>query len=371
MAEKHDSAAPGSQAPAEKNQPTEPSGTKVREIDSADAQYPADPTADPTVPGTDNATGSAAADPRVKPLERYSFMVRSGAEAFGAFVLILGGVSISMFGGQAGVSSALGFGLILIAAIVAVGHISGGHFNPAVTLGYAVAGRMPWKDVLPYIVAQVIGGVLAMGLLWVVLSGSSPVAEQSRALFSSVSNGFGEHSPSTFPLTSVLLLEVILTAVFLGLILGATSSTANKALAPVAIGLTYAVIIQVALPIDGAGLNPARSTATVFFAEGWAVGQLWLFWVAPLAGAVIAGLIYRSFEPAPTETAGVSASTGFSTASAGEPATSADTVATAGNAGPAAGGSTTGSPATSAEAVATPGNNDADAQRFFDGDSKK
>ncbi len=135
-----------------------------------------------------------------------------------------------------------------------------------------------------------------------VLSGGPPqIVEQIETLFSSVSSGYGQNSPSQFPLTSVLLLVVILTAILMGVYLGATSSRANKALAPFAAGLTYAAVLQVALPISGGGLNPARATATVLFGEAAAAGQLWLFWVAPLAGAAIAGLIARSFEPAPAD----------------------------------------------------------------------
>ncbi|GAB3265513.1 MIP/aquaporin family protein [Arthrobacter pigmenti] len=279
------------------------------------------------------SSSPVATTARDKPLDRYGVFSRSAAEAFGAFVLVLGGVAVSMFGGQTGIPGALAFGLLFIAAIIAVGHVSGGHFNPALTLGFAVAGRLSWKDVLPYVVAQVIGGAAAMGLLWVVLSGGpAQIVEQIEGLFGSVSNGYGANSPSQFPLTSVLLLEVILTAVLAGVYLGATGARANKALAPFAAGLTYAAFIQVSLPVSGGGLNPARSTATVLFADAAAAGQLWLFWVAPLAGAVIAGLIYRSFEPA----AGTGAAAGKSTTSAG-------TAATAGSAtaGTAAAGTTT------------------------------
>lgn len=248
------------------------------------------------------STVSTSGTGPAKPLHQSGLLIRSAAEAFGAFVLILGGVSISMFGGQTGIPGALAFGLLFVAAIIAVGHVSGGHFNPALTLGFAFAGRLSWKDVLPYIIAQVIGGVAAMGLLWVVLSGGPPqIVEQIEVLFGSVSSGYGQNSPSQFPLTSVLLLVVILTAVLMGIYLGATSSRANKALAPFAAGLTYAAVLQVALPISGGGLNPARATATVLFGEAAAAGQLWLFWVAPLAGAAIAGLIARSFEPAPAD----------------------------------------------------------------------
>lgn len=285
---------------------------------------------------TSSAPAAATAAANEKPLNRYGVVSRSAAEAFGAFVLVLGGVAVSMFGGgqaASGIQGAMAFGLLFIAGVIAVGHISGGHFNPALTLGFAIAGRLSWKDVVPYILAQVIGGAAAMGLLWVVLSGGpQQLVEQLGSLFGSVSNGFGQNSPSQFPLTSVLLLQVILTAVFAGVYLGATSGRANKALAPFAAGLTYAVAIQVTLPVSGGGLNPARSTSTVLFGDG-AAGQLWLFWVAPLAGAAIAGLIYRSFEP--VSPAGAVA--GTETATAGT-ATSAGTgaVVTTAEAGAAA-----------------------------------
>lgn len=277
--------------------------------------------------GTSSSPAAAPAAADVdKPLNRYGVFSRSAAEAFGAFVLVLGGVAVSMFGGQTGIPGALAFGLLFIAAIIAVGHISGGHFNPALTLGFAVAGRLPWKDVVPYVLAQVIGGAAATGLLWVVLSGGpSQIVNQMEGLFGSVSSGYGASSPSQFPLTSVLLLEVILMAVLAGVYLGATSGRANKALAPFAAGLTYAAAIQVSLPISGGGLNPARSTATAVFADAAAAGQLWLFWVAPLAGALIAGLIYRSFEPAPSNAAGAGEST--TTAGAAADTTATDTEA--------------------------------------------
>lgn len=280
-----------------------------------------------------------------KPLNRYGVISRSAAEAFGAFVLVLGGVAVSMFGGQTGVPGALAFGLLFIAAIIAVGHISGGHFNPALTLGFAVAGRLSWKDVLPYIIAQVIGGAAAMGLLWVVLNGGpQQIVQQSEALFGSVSSGYGQNSPSQFPLTSVLLLEVVLMAILAGIYLGATSGRANKALAPFAAGLTYAAVIQVSLPISGGGLNPARSTATAIYADASAASQLWLFWVAPLAGAVIAGLVYRSFEPAPSDSAETAVSTTTADARTARSAT-AETAAGPAAAEPATADTSTAEPA--------------------------
>lgn len=307
--------------------------------------------AERTGSGPGSAVSASGTGP-AKPLNQFGLLTRSAAEAFGAFVLILGGVSISMFGGQTGIPGALAFGLLFIAAIIAVGHVSGGHFNPALSLGFAIAGRLSWKDFLPYVIAQVIGGVAAMGLLWVVLSGGPPqIVEQIEALFGSVSSGYGQSSPSQFPLTSVLLLVVILTAVLMGVYLGATSSRANKALAPFAAGLAYAAVLQVALPISGGGLNPARSTATVLFGEAAAAGQLWLFWVAPLAGAAIAGLIARSFEPAPAAS------------------TSADDAHDAAHEDRHSTTTTSATPATTPDKPAD--RSETDARDFFDGKDKK
>lgn len=232
----------------------------------------------------------------VKRVLRYGLPARLAAEVFGSFFLVIAGVGLSIFGAQGGIPPAMGFGLAVLAGCIAVGHISGAHFNPAITIGVAVAGRMSWKDVLPYIVAQVVGGGFASLILWVVIKGHAQVASQSVQLFSGASNGFGDHSPTKFPLTSALLAEVIVTAVFVAVVLAATSAKANKSLSPLAIGLTFAILIQLVMPITNASLNPARSTATVFFADGWAFQQLWLFWVAPILGALIAGLLFRSAD---------------------------------------------------------------------------
>ncbi|WP_456824843.1 MIP family channel protein [Cellulomonas sp. P5_E12] len=248
-----------------------------------------------------------------------SLVARLGAEAFGTFALVLVGVGIALYSSFSGVGGtlavALGFGLAVLAGIIAVGHISGGHFNPAVTLGAAIGGRTSWKDVLPYWLAQLVGGILAAAILFITIPSKLPAlldtsgSATTKSFFSGVSNGFAAHSPlaklSTgqveFSLVIALLVEIVVTAVFVGVILGATDRRSANKQAPFAIGLVLAVLILVALPVTNASLNPARSTATAIFSDSWALSQLWLFWVAPLVGAALAGLVYRAFAAEPAE----------------------------------------------------------------------
>ncbi|TBN55993.1 aquaporin Z [Glaciihabitans arcticus] len=215
---------------------------------------------------------------------------RIAAEAFGTFVLVFGVIGTALFAsGNTGLLGvALAVGLTVIGAAYAVGHISGGHFNPAVTLGAAAAGRFAWKDVVPYILAQVLGGILATTLLSVVRS-NGPA---NLGTFGDVSNGFGLHSPGNFTLVGVIVAEVILTAIFLFVILGVTDRRAPSGFAPLAIGLTLTLIHLVAIPISNASINPARSIATAIYGGGDAMGQLWVFLVAPVVGALIAGFSY-------------------------------------------------------------------------------
>ncbi|MCC2320363.1 MIP family channel protein [Cellulomonas xiejunii] len=244
---------------------------------------------------------------------------RLGAEAFGTFFLVLVGVGIALYaafsnvGGGLGV--ALGFGVAVLAGIVAVGHVSGGHFNPAVTLGACLAGRTPFRDLLPYWVAQIVGGVLAAAILFLTVPTSLPALISQgestgvRAFFSGTANGFGPHSPlatlsngqAEFSLVAALLVEVIGTAVFVGVILGATDRRANKQHVPFAVGLTLTVVLLLATPVTNGSINPARSLAAAIFSESWALEQVWLFWAAPLLGAAIAALIYRAFAAEPVE----------------------------------------------------------------------
>lgn len=216
------------------------------------------------------------------------------AELFGTFWLVFGGCGSAVLAaafpqlgiGFAGVS--LAFGLTVLTMAYAVGHISGGHFNPAVTLGLAVSGRFAWKDLLPYWAAQVLGAFAASGTLFVIASGMPGFSPDGFA-----SNGFGDLSPGGYSLQAVLLAEVVLTAGFLIVILGATSARAPAGFAPIAIGLALTLIHLISIPVSNTSVNPARSTGVAFYAETAAVGQLWLFWAAPLIGAVIGAAIWR------------------------------------------------------------------------------
>lgn len=288
----------------------------------------------------------------------YTLTAKLAAEAFGAFVLVFGGLGIALFAGGGNTTSipvGLGLGLAMMVAVIAVGRVSGGHFNPAITLGSAIAGRTKWKLVLPYIVVQVVGAALAAVVLFLVLK-SYPQISSVDKVFSSLANGFDDHSPSKFPLSGALLVEVVTTAVFVGVLLASTSARANKALAPVGVGLTFAVLVQVALPITNASLNPARSTAVVFFAEGFAAQQLWLFWVAPLLGGAIAGLVARFFTAEP-----VSDSRHAAAEEAEEPAAAEDVPAAA-DVPPAAAGAGAAVPEQQEPAA----RDDREARDFFD-----
>jgi aquaporin Z len=220
---------------------------------------------------------------------------RTGAEFLGTFWLVFGGCGSAVLAaafpgvgiGLLGVSIA--FGLTVLTMAYAIGHISGCHLNPAVTVGLWAGRRIPAKDVLPYIVAQVLGGIVAAALLWLIASGK-PGFKLSGGL---AANGFGSHSPGRYSLLSGLVAELVLTFVFLIVILGATDKRAPQGLAPVAIGLTLTLIHLISIPVTNTSVNPARSTGPAVFVGGWALEQLWLFWFAPLAGAAIAGYVYR------------------------------------------------------------------------------
>lgn len=226
-------------------------------------------------------------------------MARSIAEAVGAFLVILAGLGATMLATETSLQPMLVFGFAVVAAMIAFGHVSGGHFNPAITIGSAVAGRTDWRSVAPYVLAQVLGAVAASGLIWLVLSANSQLTNIG-GFFSSASNGFGEHSAAQFPLTSAFLLEVVATALLVAVFLGAGSQRARRDLAPFAVGLTYAGLLSFLLPVTNGGMNPVRAAASAIFADSWALGQLWLFWAAPIVGALIAGLVFRSVDsPAP------------------------------------------------------------------------
>ena len=219
------------------------------------------------------------------------------AEFFGTFWLVFGGCGSAVLAaafpavgiGLLGVSFA--FGLSVLTMAYAVGHISGGHFNPAVTIGLFAAKRIPGSDVLPYIVAQVIGAIIAAAVLYLIASGKAGF-EVSAGF---ASNGFGAHSPGGYSLLAAAVSEVVMTLMFLLIILGATDPRAPQGLAPIAIGFALTLIHLVSIPVTNTSVNPARSTGPALFVGGWALTQLWLFWVAPIVGAVLAGLVHRAF----------------------------------------------------------------------------
>jgi aquaporin Z len=222
------------------------------------------------------------------------------AEFFGTFWLVFCGCGSALFAagipglgiGFAGVS--LAFGLTVLTMAYAVGHISGGHFNPAVSLGLWAGGRFDGKDLLPYIIAQCIGAVAAAGCLYLILSGKEGFAIDNTKAGAFASNGYGAFSPDGYSLVSALITEFILTLFFLLIILGTTDRFANGKFAGVAIGLALTLIHLVSIPITNTSVNPARSLSQAIFAGGEPLMQLWLFWVAPIAGAIAAGFIYKS-----------------------------------------------------------------------------
>ncbi|MGK3123299.1 aquaporin Z [Candidatus Pantoea formicae] len=223
-------------------------------------------------------------------------MQRLVAEGVGTFVLVLGGCGSAVLAaafpqvgiGFAGV--ALAFGLTVLVMAFAVGHISGGHFNPAVTIGLTVGGRFPAAQVIPYIIAQLVGAVAAGGVLYLIASGK-PGFDAAASGFAS--NGYGEHSPGGFSLHAGMICETVMTAIFLVVIMGATDKRAPAGFAPIAIGLALTLIHLVSIPVTNTSVNPARSTGVAIFQGGWALQQLWMFWLMPIIGAAIGGVIYR------------------------------------------------------------------------------
>ena len=217
------------------------------------------------------------------------------AEAIGTFWLVLGGCGSAVLAaafpqvgiGLLGVS--LAFGLTVVTMAYSIGHISGCHLNPAVTVGLTAGGRFPASDVAPYILAQVVGGILAGGVLYVIASGA-PGFELAKGF---ASNGYGEHSPGGYSLLAGFVTEVVMTAMFLFIIMGSTHGKAPVGFAGLAIGLALVLIHLVSIPVTNTSVNPARSTGVAIYAGGWALAQLWLFWVAPILGGAIGGIVYR------------------------------------------------------------------------------
>jgi aquaporin Z len=222
-------------------------------------------------------------------------MKKLAAEAFGTFWLVFGGCGSAVLAaafpevgiGLMGVS--LAFGLTVLTMAYAVGHISGGHFNPAVSVGLAVAGRFSWSELPTYVGAQVVGGAAGAFVLYLIATGKA-----DAALGGFASNGYGAHSPGGYSMMAALIAEVVLTAFFLIIILGATSKKAPAGFAPIAIGLGLALIHLISIPVTNTSVNPARSTATALFVGDWALAQLWLFWVAPIVGAAIGAVIHKA-----------------------------------------------------------------------------
>lgn len=227
-------------------------------------------------------------------------MKNYAAEFFGTFWLVFGGCGSAIFAagipelgiGYAGVS--LAFGLTVLTMAYAVGHISGGHFNPAVSFGLFAGGRFDGKQLAPYIISQVLGAAAAAGILYLIASGNSSFAVDNTKAGAFASNGYGAFSPHGYSMLSALLIEFVLTAFFLIVILGATDKFANGKFAGIAIGLALTLIHLISIPITNTSVNPARSTSQAIFVGGEPLTQLWLFWVAPIAGAIVGGLIYKT-----------------------------------------------------------------------------
>lgn len=223
-------------------------------------------------------------------------MKQYGAEFLGTFWLIMGGCGSAVLAatfpnvgiGLHGVS--LAFGLTVLTMAFAIGHISGCHLNPAVSIGLWAGGRFPASKLAPYIVAQVLGGIAAGAVLYVIASGA-PGFDVSNGF---ASNGYGEHSPGGYSLTAAMVTEVVMTMFFLLIILGATDKRAPAGFAPIAIGLALTLIHLISIPVTNTSVNPARSTGVAVFVGDWAVSQLWLFWLAPIIGGVLGAVIYRS-----------------------------------------------------------------------------
>ena len=222
-------------------------------------------------------------------------MKKYGAECFGTFWLVLGGCGSAVLAaafpkvgiGLLGV--ALAFGLTVLTMAFAIGHISGCHLNPAVSVGLWAGGRFPAKELPPYIIAQVLGAIVAGGVLYLIASGKADFTLASGFAL----NGYGEHSPGGYSLLAALITEVVMTMMFLLVIMGSTDKRAPQGFAPIAIGLCLTLIHLISIPVTNTSVNPARSTGVALFAGGWALAQLWLFWLAPIVGGVLGAVIYR------------------------------------------------------------------------------
>lgn len=220
------------------------------------------------------------------------------AEFIGTLWLVLGGCGSAVLAasypelGIGFVGVAIAFGLTVLTMVYAIGHISGCHLNPAVSVGLWVGGRFDKRELLPYIAAQVLGGIAGAGILYLIASGKSGFEMGGFA-----ANGYAEHSPGGYSMLAALVCEIVMTFMFLMIILGATHSKAPKGFAGLAIGLGLTLIHLISIPVTNTSVNPARSTSQAFFVGDWAMGQLWLFWLAPIAGAILAGIVYKYMSP--------------------------------------------------------------------------
>lgn len=228
----------------------------------------------------------------------YHIMKKLLAEFIGTFWLVFGGCGSAVIAagypelGIGFLGVAIAFGLTVLTMVYAIGHISGCHLNPAVSIGLWVGGRFDIKELLPYVGAQVLGGIAGAAILYLIASGKPGFEMGSFA-----ANGYGEHSPDNYNIMAALLTETVMTFMFLMVILGVTHSKAPKAFAGLAIGLSLTLIHLVSIPITNTSVNPARSTSQAIFVGDWAMEQLWLFWLAPIAGAIIAGVVYKFISP--------------------------------------------------------------------------
>ncbi len=233
---------------------------------------------------------------------------RMVAEGLGTFWLVFGGCGSAVLAaafpelGIGFVGVALAFGLTVLTMAFAIGHISGCHLNPAVTVGLATGRRFPWSEVLPYVIAQVVGAVIASAVLYFIASGKEGFSLSGGF----AANGFGEHSPGGYTAAAAFIAEVVLTFMFLIVILGSTDRRAPAGFAPIAIGLALTLIHLIGIPVTNTSVNPARSTGPALFVGGWALCQLWMFWLAPIVGALMAGLVYPAMVG---EKAGAAAAT--------------------------------------------------------------
>lgn len=220
-------------------------------------------------------------------------MKKSLAEFIGTFWLVLGGCGSAVLAagfpetGIGFMGVALAFGLTVLTMVYAVGHISGGHFNPAVTIGLWIGGRIGAKEILPYVVSQVLGGIAAAGVLYIIVTGNG------SGIGSFAANGYGEHSPGGYSMTAAIVSELVMTFMFLLIILGATDKNAPKGFAGLAIGLALTLIHLISIPVTNTSVNPARSISQAVFVGDWAISQLWLFILIPIIGAILAGLVYN------------------------------------------------------------------------------